>query len=427
MSEIDHFMSTVTTTAATALAKTMQAMGEAVAARDGERVERLARSAACARFDDSEFLWHCAAHAFHAGRPESALKLMEMSIPVVAPFDRLSSMGEAALRCGDSLKALRYFQALFRDHPESPYAFERLQALRLSLLQKTLHENADLAFYAVEAIIETSRTASPALSARLSFAHKAAHGLLTVLPAAAVDGIHKEVRRRCGGQVSQGPFAGMTSPADDVYGFSASMMLGGYEPQLLPVWSAIIAGPYDRLLNIGAAEGYYAVGFARAAPRLDVVAWEIVECLHAPCRALAAQNGVGDRIRIFGRAEIEGLRQAAAAAERPVVIMDIEGAELDILTPEVIADLARCDFVIESHDCYRADITETLTARFADTHDCVVLEEGFADPDDYPALNGLPEIVRWPAVCEMRPYPIRWIVACSRAHSDSPLRALRRG
>lgn len=421
MSSIDALATTIAAAEAT-LGSVLRELEDAVVARDGDRTEALVRRIALARAAEPAILWRCGAGLFHVGRLEAALEFMELSVPLAAPFDKLSALGEISLQNRQFIKALRYFQALFQSHADNLYAFERLQRLRLLLLEQILREDPAFTFWMAQAVIDTSRAISPSIRLRSQFAHKAAHALLMTIPPADIDLLHTEIRARCGARVAQGPFAGMLSPDDSVNGFPASMMLGCYEPQLIPIWNAVIAGPYDRLLNIGSAEGYYVVGFARAKPELRVVGWETLENKRATSRALAELNGVSDRIDILGQAEISGICQAAALAERPLMIMDIEGAELDILSSQAIAQLSRCDFVIEAHDCYRADATATLTARFATTHDCAVLEEGFSNPDDVPMLDGLPELIRWLAVCEMRPHRITWIIARSRAHAGQPLR-----
>jgi hypothetical protein len=48
---------------------------------------------------------------------------------------------------------------------------------------------------------------------------------------------------------------------------------------------------YDRVINVGCAEGYYAVGFATRMPETDVIAFDIDPIARRQTRHLAAMAG----------------------------------------------------------------------------------------------------------------------------------------
>jgi trans-aconitate methyltransferase len=58
-------------------------------------------------------------------------------------------------------------------------------------------------------------------------------------------------------------------------------LLGCYEQPLQPFIEQAIEAQYSTILNIGCAEGYYAVGMARRMPQTRVMAWQIAQEMQA--------------------------------------------------------------------------------------------------------------------------------------------------
>ena len=67
-------------------------------------------------------------------------------------------------------------------------------------------------------------------------------------------------------QVSQGPFQGMRYLALAYCSEVLPKLVGTYECELIPGIEAICQAGCDRIVDIGAAEGYYAVGMALRNP-----------------------------------------------------------------------------------------------------------------------------------------------------------------
>ncbi len=72
---------------------------------------------------------------------------------------------------------------------------------------------------------------------------------------------------RDGTGVLDGPFKGMAYPVRAAEGARAARVLGAYEAGLEPVIETIIRRAYATVIDIGCAEGYYAVGLARRMPQ----------------------------------------------------------------------------------------------------------------------------------------------------------------
>lgn len=205
-----------------------------------------------------------------------------------------------------------------------------------------------------------------------------------------------EQRLRASGQygdaVSFGPFQGLKYPpgwADSRF----EKIIGAYEAELHPLLQTICATPYTDIINIGAAEGYYAVGLARAIPTATVHAFELDSARCQMCQTMADLNGVSSRLRLLGAADIATLRLLEPRS-RPLVVCDCEGAERELLNPSAIPWLANADILVEIHDFKIPDISSTLRHRFAATHSLQVIPTAGLNYANYPILKQLsfPEI-----------------------------------
>ena len=213
-----------------------------------------------------------------------------------------------------------------------------------------------------------------------------------------------------GTKVLQGPLQGLDFIERSAEGCHIAKLLGCYEQPLQPYIAAAINKGYSTLLNIGCAEGYYAVGFARAMPNTKSLAFDTDPKAQVACRELAAKNGVSDRV------EVGGLFSPADFAnydhESTLVFCDIEGAELELLDPEIAPALKSMDLIVESHECLRPGITDTLITRFSATHDIhLVSDNGSRQLENVPAwFKQLSHLDQLLATWEWRSGPTPWLV-----------------
>ncbi len=184
--------------------------------------------------------------------------------------------------------------------------------------------------------------------------------------------VRRVLLHRCRGIVRAGPFAGMHYIDRSSCGPLSPRLLGLYERELHEVVRRIVGTPYDRVIVVGSAEGYYAVGLARAMPGVIVQAYDIDAQARANLRELAILNGTDDRTIIEGEcthAELERF-----AREAVVVVCDIEGGELDLLDPALAPSLRHYDVLVEMHDRVGSTtVRRTVTDRFAATHDVRII------------------------------------------------------
>ncbi|HWE40194.1 MAG TPA: hypothetical protein VG406_26820 [Isosphaeraceae bacterium] len=170
-----------------------------------------------------------------------------------------------------------------------------------------------------------------------------------------------------------GPFAGMRYDARAYCSAILPKFLGTYELEIAPGIEAVAASASDVIVDIGAAEGYYAVGLALRVPTARLVAFE----MYPPARALlsrhARRNGVADRVEIRGECTLDALAEALDGAERPAVVCDCEGAEDVLLDPDRIAALRRAIVLVESHEGMVAGVNDRLRDRFGASHDVTLI------------------------------------------------------
>jgi hypothetical protein len=190
-----------------------------------------------------------------------------------------------------------------------------------------------------------------------------------------------------GDVVRVGPFAGMHYPLRaSGQGGLLPKLLGTYEQELHAVLDAELRLAPDVVIDIGAAEGYYAVGLALRLPGTRVIAFEMERPLHAAIRHLARANGVAGRIEIRGACTLASLAIVPAVpggrrAPRVLVVCDVEGAEDTLLRPDRAPVLRTATIIVETHDALCPGVSDRLRERFARSHDLTVVPSVERSPD----------------------------------------------
>jgi len=226
------------------------------------------------------------------------------------------------------------------------------------------------------------------------------------------------------GSVLSGPFAGMAMLPEVSWGDGdlAPKLLGCYEAELHPAIAKAISREPKNIINVGCAEGYYAVGMARALPQSRIFAFDTSEKAQAICGRAAAANQVGARATVAGACTLDTLREAISKEDRTLLLVDCEGGELQLLDPEQVPGIQACDVIVECHDFLDPTITSTLKQRFAASHDIEIVSEGPRNPNEFPSLQRWGSLDRWLAVNENRPMTMNWLVCW--AHENRPGRSV---
>lgn len=217
-------------------------------------------------------------------------------------------------------------------------------------------------------------------------------------------------------RIRTGPFAGMNYVVQSAEGALLPRMLGVYERELHGELAAFAEQPPETIVDIGCAEGYYAVGLARMMPQTTVHAFDIDATARRRCGLLAEANGVADRVHVGG--EFTGADFARFAGSRTLIFIDAEGFEDDILRPDLYPALAGFDLIVETHPGARPGVTDRLIERFSSTHDIKRIDPAVNEADLIPRITEASHLDMMIACWEWRAGPTPWLVMRSRASTD---------
>lgn len=224
-----------------------------------------------------------------------------------------------------------------------------------------------------------------------------------------------------GNTVRHGPFKGMKYENDQFCCSAiAPKLLGSYEREIHPWIEHLLSQSWDGVVDVGSAEGYYAVGFAWKLPGLRVYAYDINAAAREQCRKLAEANGVADRVEIRSFCDAKELARLVDR-RRFLVIADCEGYEKELFTEENRAALAHADILVEVHDFMDLTITPHLRSLFEKSHQIAETESiddvRKLDRYDYPELEGLDLHTRYRQIAEWRQRVQLWMWMRSRVAS----------
>lgn len=165
-----------------------------------------------------------------------------------------------------------------------------------------------------------------------------------------------------------GPFRGMHYPRRSLLSRDGiPLLFGTYELELHPIIEEVVSNRYDCIVDIGSAEGYYAVGLALRT-KTPVYAFDCEPRERNYLRQMAQLNGVGDLVRIGSWCQPKVLSRLVGG-RRCLVISDCEGFEFDLFNDECAAAMRASDLLIELHES-GADTgsRSELLNRFQGTH-----------------------------------------------------------
>jgi hypothetical protein len=212
--------------------------------------------------------------------------------------------------------------------------------------------------------------------------------------------------------VRNGPFKGMKYPDNKSFGSMLfPKLLGSYEREIQPVLDEICAKNYTDIVDVGCAEGYYAIGLALRIPSAWVYAFDIDQRAIRFCQRMAHLNGVVDRVITGSFCDSKALLRIPFRG-RGLIVSDCEGYEKELFSEEVIAALSEHDFLIEVHDFIDLEISTVLRKRFEKTHQITVMDSTDdirkAQTYDYKELETYSLRQKRVLLAEKRPAIMQW-------------------
>lgn len=217
--------------------------------------------------------------------------------------------------------------------------------------------------------------------------------------------------------VAYGPFKGLILSDTSWWGAAdrGSMLLGLYEQEVLTTLTQLAVGR-ETLIDLGAADGYYAVGSVSSGLFTRSIAFEISPEGRTAIGDNAERNLVSDLVRVLGEAESDFLTELQAKysldLESTALLIDIEGAEFDLLSAELLERMSQAALIIEIHDFHiedKARVSELLgnAARYFNTE---WVTTGQRDLSTFPELTDWSDDDRWILCSESRPKRMKWLI-----------------
>lgn len=190
------------------------------------------------------------------------------------------------------------------------------------------------------------------------------------------------------GIVYNGPFKGMHYINQSHVGFACHKITGTYEKEIHHIIKKELMNTYDAVIDIGSAEGYYAVGMALFSKTSKVISFEGSAKGRELQKTLAILNKVTDKITIKGFCDEHLLAEEMSKFDTTLLICDVDGYELALLNNDVNKKLNHTTMIIECHNHCYDKMESDLIQRFSKTHffESVSVRDS-ADYADYPNPN----------------------------------------
>ena len=234
--------------------------------------------------------------------------------------------------------------------------------------------------------------------------------------------LNDRVRNQFNDLVFKGPFEGLKLSKNVWWGQNdyISKIFGEYERNVV---DELIknANKYENFIDIGAADGFFALGILRATSIKHAYCFEISEKGRETIGRLSKINKYEDFITIFGEANSEELLKLMSSVKEALILCDIEGYEFELFDDNVLSTLRHCTIIIELHDIAlpniqknRLELIQTAQKYF---------DVSFVNRRN-PTFNTIDEISTWSDIeraigfDECRPCRMEWVLL-KPIHGDS--------
>jgi len=224
-------------------------------------------------------------------------------------------------------------------------------------------------------------------------------------------------------QVLNGPFRGMKYPKiESVGSVIYPKLIGSYEREIQPIIESFsLNNYYSEIIDVGCAEGYYAVGMALRCENSKIYAFDTNNTAQKLCSEMADLNEVTNKVFIGSTLTPEMLK-TFNFTKRGLIICDCEGYEKDLFNKSNISNLKTCDLIIETHDFKDIEISTYLKGLFEPTHN---IESIYSIDDIQKALNyNYPQIEninlneKKRLFREWRPSVMEWLICTPRSYNN---------
>lgn len=217
--------------------------------------------------------------------------------------------------------------------------------------------------------------------------------------------------------VQRGPFVGLRLPSEGAWSDYdiAAKLVGAYEQQLHECIEMLLGRRLAAVVNVGASEGYYILGFAMRKSDTRCFAYDIDVSATKILSEYAKLNGV--EVEILSKFDCEDpLRDLSLEKDdcNVLFIYDCEGCEAGICEFPQEA-IERSLFLVELHDMFEPGVTQRLVDSLSRTHSITLITETDRDFRDFPELHQLPILEKALILDEFRAEKMNWLFAEPKA------------
>ena len=216
--------------------------------------------------------------------------------------------------------------------------------------------------------------------------------------------------------VRYGPFSGLNLGRSHAWSSRdlASKLFGVYEQE---VTTQLVRVSKNKrvLIDIGAADGYYAVGAVLGNLFERCIAFEANQESRRVLENVSELNGVRPKLEIHGLASEKSILRVLEDLDlsQTVMLVDIEGGEFELFTNPILQRISLMTLVIELHD-WMVDNgvvkKESLILALEKTHSVRVITDLCRDLTGRNELDDKNDDHRWLICSEGRGRKMEWLI-----------------
>ena len=215
-----------------------------------------------------------------------------------------------------------------------------------------------------------------------------------------------------GSTVQYGPFKGMKIAKKKSweleYGLT-NKILGTYEKQILNILINFSKNS-NTFIDIGAADGFFVVGMSFKNIFKNIYAFEINNRSQEIIKSNQKLNKCKQNIKIYGESNYLKLKHIIGLKKKCTILIDIEGAEFDLLSMKVLKLFKNCNVVCEMHLFKDKKKYSELINNAKKKFRCRLIKAKNVSPDKFKELNSFSDNERLLALSEGRKYRQEWLI-----------------
>ena len=203
-----------------------------------------------------------------------------------------------------------------------------------------------------------------------------------------------------------------------------SMLLGMYEQEVVEYLAKLPARSRETFVNIGAGEGYFAIGMLHAKLTSRTICFEMSDRGREAIKDAQSLNRIGGNLTLFGTADekfldvIEGVDSFGYHSS--VFLIDVEGAEVQLLTDTRLQRMTLATIVIETHATMVSEQDQSKFEELCSKYHCVSeIRTEERNPSQFSELEFWSDNDRWAICSEGRPQRGRWLILSPKSNQTT--------